>query len=139
MSDPGCAACQARIVHGRLNKAEQVVAILILQVVLPLVPLGIEYAYKGKISEPGVVLTAATFAMTTARSSQRLGILVTGLVTGVVFSIAYGAAMLGTAQTPTLVLTAAKWTILGAGIVAAIERVIRHGIQGERALVYRGG
>jgi hypothetical protein len=139
MSDPGCPRCRARTVQGDLNRAEQVAAILILQIVLPLIPLGIERLYKGAVSDAGVTLTAATFAMTTARSSQRLGILVAGLVAGAAFSIAYGAAMYGSAQTPGLVLMAARAAILVSAVVAAIERVIRHGIEGERALVFRGG
>jgi hypothetical protein len=139
MVDIDCPRCKARTVQGRLNKAEQVGAILILQIVLPLIPLGFEQLYKGAISDAGVILTAATFAMATARSSQRLGILIAGLVAGGAFSIAYGAATYGSAQTPSLVLTAAKGVILLSALVAAIERIIRHGIEGERALVYRGG
>jgi hypothetical protein len=136
--DASCPKCEARKVEGFLNRAEQVLAIVILQVVAPLIPLGIEYLYKNRISDAGMVLTAATFAMATARTSQRVGILIAGLVAGAGFSLVYGAAAYGNAPIPAKLLWSAKMVVILSAVTAIVERFIRHGLEGERALVYRG-
>lgn len=61
-----------------------------LHVTLPLLPLGIELWFSGKVEEKSAVLTAAMYSMAIGLSSRNLALFGLGLIQGVLFSAAFG-------------------------------------------------
>lgn len=62
----------------------------LLHVTLPLLPLGIELWFSGRVDEKTAVLTAAMYSMAIGLSSRNLALFGLGLLQGVVFSAAFG-------------------------------------------------
>jgi len=63
---------------------------LLLHISLPLLPLGLELWFSGKIDERSVVLTAAMYSIAIGLSSRNLALFGLCILSGLLFSAAFG-------------------------------------------------
>ena len=98
---------------------------ILVHMLLPLLPLFIEWLLIDNISNTSYTITIAIYAMTIGASSTNSIIAILCIFIGIIFSVLYGA----TVSNPKLVFNIQLWSILGLAIIFvphAVERYNRH-------------
>lgn len=98
---------------------------ILLHLILPLLPLGIEWWYTGSVSERSLTLGAALYSICIGASSRRAIFFVLTFVAGLVFAIAFGMAAASGPGLPGI-RWAALYCVSGVFLLHALERFIRH-------------
>jgi hypothetical protein len=117
--------------------ASYFVAVLFL-LLFPLLPLGAELLFTGKIMVASLTLVTATYAISLSIASRHLGVWALGFMVGLIFSMIFGwASAPGNQLSPAYRLdggpaaaNAARWgpvaIILGSFVLHLGERFVRH-------------
>jgi F0F1-type ATP synthase membrane subunit c/vacuolar-type H+-ATPase subunit K len=80
----------AKAIPGLPSEWQNFLFCFALHVTLPLLPLGIEFWFSGRVDEKSAVLTAAMYSIAIGLSSRNLALFGLGLIQGVIFSAAFG-------------------------------------------------
>jgi len=107
--------------------------VLLLQILLPLIPLGLEYWINETVQQKNVVLAAAIYVISVGLSSRNIVMLGAGIFASIIFSALYGVML--KADTPPF---GAGWIAFGtiqlAVVIHGFERYNRHVVEGETFL-----
>jgi membrane-anchored protein YejM (alkaline phosphatase superfamily) len=107
---------------------------ILLHLLLPLLPIGLEYLSTGKVAPTSLTLMASFYAVSIGFSSYSLTQFAIGIIVCVIFAFMFG--MISQGNTPTLlsvfqIKVLAGGTIVAIFIIHAIERYSRHVIDCE--------
>lgn len=112
------------------SKWRQFGSSLAYSIVLPLVPLVIEFVYDGKITAQSLTLATAIYAATIGLSSKNAVLLSITLFVSIIFAVAFGRIM-GAGSVPDGCSAAALLSLTAITVVHVCERYIKHVGKGE--------
>lgn len=110
----------------KINKYTNFFCSIIVIVVLPFVPIGLQYVFKSQVSQESLALSVAMYSVSMVVNSGYFLLLLLSLLAIMGFSVAYGVII--TSTNPTLVNCTgwALFTIIVIALSHIVERYNRH-------------
>ena len=127
--------CSAGLITMR-NKWQQFLFSVLAQLIMPLMPMLIEWGLTGAVEQKTLALTAAMYGASIAVVTQNLALLGASILVAVMFSAVFGFLAAGTGQAHFSVSVSSIIVIASFMTLHGMERYKRHIRDGELFLVF---